>query len=34
MAQELNLIEKTPSFHNPYAFKGDQHVKMMNNTFI
>ncbi|CAF3667789.1 unnamed protein product [Rotaria sp. Silwood1] len=28
MAQELNLIEKSPSFHNPYVFKQkDQQVK-------
>jgi len=29
MAQELNLIEKSPLFHNPYVFKEDQQVKMI-----
>ncbi len=32
MAQELNLIEKSPLFHNPYVFKEDQQVKMIINT--
>jgi len=32
MAQELNLIEKSPSFHNPYVFKEDQKVKISNNN--
>jgi hypothetical protein len=31
MAQELNLIEKSPLFRNPYVFKADQQVKTMND---
>lgn len=28
MAQELNLIERSPTFHNPYVFQAkDQQVK-------
>ena len=33
MAQELNLIEKSPTFHNPYVFKGDQQVKNNESSF-
>lgn len=31
MAQELNLIEKSPSYHNPYVYKEDQKVQRMTN---
>jgi hypothetical protein len=34
MAQELNLIEKSPLFHNPYVFKEDQQVKMIIKTSL
>lgn len=32
MAQELNLIEKSPSYHNPYVYKEDQQV--YNGEFL
>lgn len=34
MAQELNLIEKSPSFHNPYVYKESSKMPVIINSLM